>query len=60
MNELLRGSFKASNKKQVVYRLDGKVVDEFRETCKKYNLKQVSIIENAMREIIKEFKNEKQ
>jgi hypothetical protein len=59
LKELLKGSLRTNKKKQVVYRIDEDIVNEFRMLCKKHNLKQVSIIENTMKEIIKELKNEK-
>jgi len=45
--------------KQVVYRIDEDIVNRFREVCKQNGFKQVAIIENAMREVIKEVENEK-
>lgn len=43
-------------KKTATFRLDSALLDEFRALCKKHELKQVSIIENAMEKAILEIK----
>ena len=45
--------------KMVTYRLDKKLVDEFRKVVKESGYKQTFLIEKAIKEIIKELKNEK-
>ena len=47
---------KKSLKKAVTFRVDNYLLDEFKVLCKKHDLKQVSIIENAMRKAILEIK----
>lgn len=45
-----------SLKRAVTFRVDNDLLDEFKILCKKHELKQVSIIENAMRKAILEIK----
>jgi hypothetical protein len=46
--------------KMVTYRLDKKLVDEFRAIVKNSGYKQTFLIEKAMKKIIEDLKNEKQ
>ncbi len=47
---------KKALKKAVTFRVDSGLLDEFKHLCKKHDLKQVSIIENAMKKAIEEIK----
>jgi hypothetical protein len=47
---------KKSKKKTVTFRIDEKLLAEFRLLCNFYDVKQVAIIENAMRETINNLK----
>ncbi len=42
--------------KTISFRADEKVVNEFKILCKEYGIKQVLIIENAMKKAIEEIK----
>jgi len=42
--------------KTITFRLDEKLIKEFRKLCKAHDYKQVSIIENAMKKAIEELK----
>ena len=59
MGSLVSKNVRRKKIKQVVYRIDEDIVNRFREVCKQNGFKQVAIIENAMREVIKEVENEK-
>jgi len=59
VSSLVSKNVKRKKTKQVVYRIDEDIVNKFREICKQNGFKQVAIIENAMREVIEEVKNEK-
>jgi len=43
--------------KAITFKIDIKIVDEFRELCKKHKIPQKKIIEKAMITAIKEFKD---
>jgi len=43
-------------KKSTTFRLKSSLLDEFRKLCKDNNIKQVVIIENAMKQAIEEIK----
>lgn len=43
-------------KRTATFRIDSDLLDEFRKLCKKHELKQISIIENAMKKAILEIK----
>ena len=43
-------------KKSTTFRLESSLLDEFRKLCKDNNIKQVVIIENAMKQAIEEIK----
>ena len=43
-------------KKTVSYRADRQLLDEFKELTKKHGYMQITIIENAMREAVRELK----
>jgi len=47
---------KKSKKKTVTFRIDEKLLTEFRLLCYLYDVKQVAIIENAMSETINNLK----
>jgi len=47
---------KKSKKKTVTFRIDEKLLTEFRLLCNLYDVKQVAIIENAMSETINNLK----
>ena len=47
---------KKSKKKTVTFRIDEKLLAEFRLLCNLYDVKQVAIIENAMKEAINNLK----
>lgn len=50
----------STSKKRVLttisFRADEQIVKEFKQLCKKHNVKQISIIENAMKKAIEEMK----
>jgi len=43
-------------KKTVTYRVDRDLLEEFKSLTKKYGYMQITVIENAMREAVKELK----
>jgi len=43
-------------KKTVTYRVDRDLLDEFKVLTKKYGYMQITVIENAMREAVKELR----
>ena len=48
-----------TNKRKVKvtsFRIDEEIVNEFKELCKKHSIKQVTVIENAMKKAIEEIK----
>jgi len=47
---------KKKTKKTASYRFNSSLLDEFRELCKRNDLVQVQILENAMRKAIEEIK----
>jgi len=47
---------KRNELKVVSFRADKTIVDEFKELCKKYKVKQVSVFEKAMLKAIEEIK----
>ncbi len=47
---------KKSLKRTATFRVDDDLLSEFKKLCKKHDLKQVSIIENAMQKAISEIK----
>jgi len=47
---------KKTTLKTITFRMDEKIINDFRELCKKYDYKQVAIIENAMKKAIEELK----
>jgi len=56
---LIEQSTPKSKIKSVSYRLNEDVVAEFRKMCKIYNVKQVAVIENAMKMVIDELRERK-
>jgi len=42
--------------KTISFRADEKIVDEFKALCKKHKVKQITVIENAMKKAIQELK----
>jgi len=55
---MIKNIVKKKDLKTITYKLNPNLISEFREICKKHNIKQVAIIENAMKSAIKELKNE--
>ena len=52
---MLVDELKDRNKlKTISFRIDNVLVDEFRDKCKKHNIKQVDIIVRAMRKALEE------
>jgi hypothetical protein len=51
---------KKINYKTITFRLDKELINEFRKLCKEADLKQVTIIENAMKKAILEIKELKE
>ena len=47
---------KKATYKTITFRLEDELIEEFRKLCKKHDLKQVLIIENAMKKAILEIK----
>jgi len=43
--------------KTISFRADKKIVEEFKALCKKHKIKQITVIENAMKKAIQELKD---
>lgn len=44
-------------KKAITFRVDEQLLKQFKELCKRHNVKQVSVIENALKKAVQELKD---
>lgn len=54
---LIKSIKEKKNLKVASYRIDEEIVNKFKALCKKHKIKQVVVIENAMRQAIKEMED---